>query len=121
MGGPEVPLFENGFGRFPRRLGVEVLEGQADLIGAGGLEVEVRETAESVVLGRSKKKNTCYFNLLRGAIPFFVENAIICSKLHPTRPIVPTIPGYVLPRPVPVPFSLAGPLAVPVDRPTSLR
>src|SRR5512134_4098872 len=50
VGGPEIPLLEEGFGRRTGRLGVDVLEGQANLIGAGGLEVEVRETAESVQL-----------------------------------------------------------------------
>src|SRR5512147_473630 len=46
VGGPEVPLPEEGFGGFTGRLGIEVLKGQADLIGAGGLEVQVGETAE---------------------------------------------------------------------------
>src|SRR5512147_1183074 len=34
VGGPEAPLPEEGFGGFTGRLGIEVLKGQADLIGA---------------------------------------------------------------------------------------
>ena len=40
--GPEIPSFEEVFG-LVRRLAIEILEDQADLIGAGGLQVAASE------------------------------------------------------------------------------
>src|ERR1017187_4168785 len=40
VGGPEVPLVEEGFG-LVGGLGEEVLEGEADLVGAGGFQMGV--------------------------------------------------------------------------------
>ncbi len=51
---PEVPFSEEGFSRFPRRLSVEVLEGEADLIGARGLQVEAGKLLEDIALGRGE-------------------------------------------------------------------
>lgn len=51
----KIPLLEEVFGGLAARLGVEVLEGKPDLIGAGGLEGEVREPAEGVLLGRGER------------------------------------------------------------------
>ena len=42
VGGPEIPSLEVGFGLL-RRLSIEVLENQADLIGASGFQMTASE------------------------------------------------------------------------------
>jgi len=51
VSGPEIPFLEVGFRILSGRLAVKVLEGKADPVGPGGLQVGVGEIVEGIGLG----------------------------------------------------------------------